>query len=1569
MFRDAILRTKRDELGTCVASRKRKLSELYFATVSIPGTEPLPQQLSYRTAKTYNNDEFAFLQANDIAKQSPTLEESDDRKRLGAPIKSFTETIALEGDLSIEDNGTTSNNGRSLRGTSANAATSAPSPQASKASQTEPQDTVESSLDAIIDATIDQVEIGPTTIDNQPQTQSEVRGNTVNNTLGSARGSPGVNPNRAIPLLSEDTAFLPEPSAKLSEAELGSDRACTVHLPPKEVQERHLREVDQSQENVMRRDRREDEKHPPSGGPPVMTDLASSPSSTVGPYSAATPGHNALSPDTSPGDEILSDVKTGLGDRMESTDVAENSERAAENEHNSLLKSQMEIARLDALGTDPSTPDAQLRFEEAQSMHAPDAVSDDRTRPVVSSNVTSTFGLQDSAELTRDAQEMVENTMDDEDDEVVGVPTPEDEEGVKQSIKGHSLTFGKVSVPKGADWNIQEAGCEGITDADQDPLDKLQSSRKPNMHIDTRSISTGGELSDREFSKLTTSPEQMLTSLARPDGGSVIQTTASPNDLLATTTQKRPRLTTPVVHGPPERMTTRVSSGAIRHKSVSEILGETPRPSALPVERPLPDNEGSADSTSDNPAIEILNSALGVHTPHSSTSRLRLGERREKEKERSKLSTVIFAKPQSLAKVETSDLARPIDHDLEESSQVDKDYLYTLFVAQASSQPPTQPLNTLLASAHKTLTTSNHYIDFHEQQDCRMLKRIYQLQYTNRWSLRQIERSIEPVRPTTHWDVLLGQMKWMRTDFREERKWKMAAAKNVADWCAEWIASNAEDRGILQVRRRPVTDPDQADVVREHAEIVAKVTPLVDKSGMQDLQPMPDLVPSADDDSVCEGMEEDERHHQYLSCAPPSAIFALAPEDVIFDLRSTPASEKILSELPLYEPIRDAPYSELPTSVISPDADWRIPCLPISKFTIGKMVSKQQEPPQKRSRYEYEAEDQGANTDVKESPNDSATGPCAGPMSNSYRLASEQNDVALFNPENKHIRDRIHAGHAFRPPSEYNMPSQSFFECRQSSQWTWTEDDELRRLVKEYSYNWSLISSCLSTPSLFSSGAERRTPWECFERWVGLEGLPADMSKTQYFRAYHARLEAAQRTLVTQQQVAQQQQGNNPAQPPVRRRTAQPVRVERRKNNKHLALMDAMRKLAKKRETSIQKQQHAAGLAALRKANEATQPRAPVHTPQDFSRLKYDRECKMQERADAYRQQVLAQQRAALAQRAAQQSNQQHALPNGAILSGRNGTPGTANAASPRIGSALPNGTFQAGMPSQARQHPTLQAMPNSAQQNGSLPGAAQMGIKGMPQAQMQPNASGQQRLPTPQLGPENMRVFLEANRLQHEQQRFLQQRQQQQHQPGQSGPSSSPTMGSLNGVPPSNPAMLAALQAANGVASPSTNGMPSSTSGPSASPRLAQATQPQSLSSGVVPAINTISNQIKARHPQLSSEQINKMTTDSLKQYQMSQAAMSAAAGGAANTNGSLQPSMQQQAMMNGVGGSVQNAQAYAQYMRQQQANQQSRGGGPGVNGVRPPSRSTTPQRSGSVQAGQVQSPRAPQAQMAGGV
>lgn len=1105
-----------------------------------------------------------------LSRHPDILRSSEHGDALSGSIRSLTESKAPEPSLSIGDNGIEGNNSRSTRSNPVDAVPEATTVQISKASQTEPQDAVSSSLDAIVDATIDHVGLAPEAADSPHQPQGEPQDPGTRDNPPEIRG---IIPNQAILVSSEDTGCLSEPSARFLEAELGSSRASTVQLPPKEVQERHLREVVQSDRNAMRRDRREDEKHPPSAGLPVMTDPGSSPSSTVGPYSTTTPGLNGASSDTSNGDDVLPDIKHDHGERPEPNRKIDDPEGAAERNHDSLLRSQMEIARLNALGTHPSTPDAQLRLEEAQSRQASDIASDSRA-PASYSAKTGSCGVGEPAELTKRAEEVVQDTMDDEDDEVVGVPTPEDEEGFGPPVKSQSVTFGKTDISDISTCPTRETGVEPDRDENKDPLIKLVSNPRPDIHINTGiTIGKHGH-PDLHSERSTADLEDVPMDLARLEGESVIQSTASPNDLMATTTSRRQTLTTPATQSPPERMTTRVSSGAIRHKSVSEILGETPRPSLAQSDRSAMNDGKPGDPVKEVSEVEASSFDHDIQFSPSSSSRLRLWQRKEREKERSKLSTVVFAKPLLSLKTSTVDISQANDDRFENASHADKDYLYTLFVAQASSQPRTQPLNTLLASAHKALTTSNHYVDFHEQQDCRILKRIYQLQFSNRWSLRQIERSTEPLRPTTHWDVLLGQAKWMRTDFKEERKWKITAAKNLADWCAEWSASKPEDRILLQVRRRPLIRQAQSDPVRHAPAMVDGDVAQVEASDLPDSQPTPDLVSSAEVESLSDGLDDEERHHQYFGIAPPAAIFSLPPEDVTFGLRKTPATDKILSELPLYEPTRDAPPSELPTSEISPDAAWKTPCLPISKFTFGRMVAMPQEPPRKRSRYEYEAEDERLTMDTPVSMED-LTIQISGPrQSRTYDLPPEEKDVALFNSENKHIRDRIHAGHAFRPPSEYSMPSQSFFECRQSSQWTWNEDDELRKLVKEYSYNWSLISSCVSSPSLFFSGAERRTPWECFERWVGLEGLPADMSKTQYFRAYHARLEAAQRTLIAQQQAAQQQQGNNPGQPPIRKRGAQPVRVERRKSNKYLALIDAMRKLAKKRESAVQKQQH-----------------------------------------------------------------------------------------------------------------------------------------------------------------------------------------------------------------------------------------------------------------------------------------------------------------------------------------------------------------------------------------------------------
>lgn len=591
------------------------------------------------------------------------------------------------------------------------------------------------------------------------------------------------------------------------------------------------------------------------------------------------------------------------------------------------------------------------------------------------------------------------------------------------------------------------------------------------------------------------------------------------------------------VQSPPERMMTRVSSGAIRHKSVSEILGETPR--SVIGDKILHERAYNEYRREDN-GIQSPRSASANVAPDPTAFKQGLTEL--KGKDRSKLSTVVFARQQP------SNASRYLDSQLRYADSLEthlqkKDYFLPLFTLQAASPPHSRPLHSLITSAHKTLSTSNHYTDFHERQNCRILERIFQLQVGDRWSLRQKKRSFEPERPTTHWDVLISHMKWMRTDFREERKWKIAAAKSLADFCAEWVRSSVKVRTGLQIRIRN----SRASAEERMASA-----------------PTPDLLPPTEDDSsVSTGYDSPRLELTHGNA--PAALFSLGSEIICFGVDKTPVSEKLLLELPLYNPSLGYEDAAVQGRSIEPDVSWRTPLIPLSKFAQGKLISHEQGPPRKKSRYNYD--------DYDTSGSETTNRLLASMEQGGDVMEPEQEDVALFNLEHKHTRDRIHAGHAFRPPTEYLMPSQSFFETRHSSLWTNSEDDELRRLVREFAYNWSLISSCLSSPSRYTSEAERRTPWECFERWVNLEGLPAEMSKTQYFKAYQSRLQAAQKTIETQQAM-QQNQGNSTALLNSRlRKTTQPCQIERKKSNRHIHIVDAMRKLAKKREATVQKQQ------------------------------------------------------------------------------------------------------------------------------------------------------------------------------------------------------------------------------------------------------------------------------------------------------------------------------------------------------------------------------------------------------------
>lgn len=1038
----------------------------------------------------------------------------------------------------------------------------------SKGSQTDlPADSADV-LNEIVDETVENATRAQMETPDDAIPPEDMENDRIRTVVESRPNSPGVDPRKAMPISAEDAAGLDEPLVDGLGSHDTIHKAATVHLPPKEVQERKLRERERAREQKALATQLSINL-PPNYGSRNAEPL-SSPGSTVDAQSATTPALHDASTDTSPeNDNSRYDVERLDKDEVHTPpELKPTPEEVAEKEeHDRILNAQIEVSRAEILGSSPSAADNQLRMEEAASLNGTTGEA---------SQLDEVGGDNPSGSLTKEASEIVQDAVEDEDEvDVVAAPDDVPMSGIEEpaeTLKGTESKPPEVSDSEAEDGTPVEA-----------------------MDVDATTVKDSFESSEGLESRPVSSSAVQASAEEAPKSSD--ESKGSSSSTPATSTPRRTPSSTAVTPAL-ERMTTRVSSGAIRHKSVSEILGEIPHPNTSSSER------SPVKANTDSGSVENSSSPSRSATPQSPGSRMRSIAEKARERERSKLSTVTFSRRSNKSANDTA----LMPSGPQSSKAAHDDYFKPLFVATAGLDKRGIPsLDSLLATAHKTITTSNAYVPLQEVQDVKVLKRIYQLQTQNKWSLRQPKRSPEPNRPTTQWDVLLQEAKWMRTDFREERKWKIAVARNLAYDCAEWVAAPPEERKEMQVRATPPPIAPEPAAERD-----------VEMGDTDPLHATPDLVPSGESDSPMEDFDEDSNIN-ILETVAPTQIFGLQDDEVVFGLRRSPNADKLLAELPMYGAPLSVPQSDIATSETDPDRYWKRPALPLSKYVEGRMELKSEGPPRKKSRFRYEEEDEDDDEVV------------FGDQGRRPVLAPESTEVALFNPEYKHIRDRIHSSHQFRPPSEYAMPLQSFFETRVASQWTWDEDNELKTLVREYSYNWSLISSMLSSRSVFSSGAERRTPWECFERWIHLEGLPADMQKTHYFRAYTTRIEAANRNVSAQAAAAQQpgNPANGQIQPPSRRRTTTSIRVERRRNQKHLMLVDAMRKLAKKRETSIQKQQQAAGMAALRKANENPNAgqRGLVNTPQDFSRIKHEREEQFKERVLALQQRQEAQRR------------------------------------------------------------------------------------------------------------------------------------------------------------------------------------------------------------------------------------------------------------------------------------------------------------------------------------------------------
>ncbi len=460
-----------------------------------------------------------------------------------------------------------------------------------------------------------------------------------------------------------------------------------------------------------------------------------------------------------------------------------------------------------------------------------------------------------------------------------------------------------------------------------------------------------------------------------------------------------------------------------------------------------------------------------------------------------------------------------------------KHYMQLSFLHQAVQSTYSSNLTNLLRHSAKTLTTSDWMLDFREQHECRILSRIRHLQNENRWSLRQITPSPETPPSRSHLDLLLKDVKWLQTDFREERKLRISVARVLAEWCAEWVLSDPRERSSLR--------------------ITVNVAERFQKLGSYDILAR-QADPASFDRSILPqssiAMDLADTTHKHAELADPVAFFNAAPNVVFLNVDRNLIGEGLLTRLPLFgseDAItpNSAPFLDRPNHGVVSEAVTET-------LRRGMMPS--------------------STTEQDETWSEESDKPPLG-------LPPEDNTCALFHPESRSLRARLNAYWAFRPPTG-SMPSQSFYEARTASQWTWEDDQQLRGLVKEFPSNWGLISDKMSPKTLFPSTIQRRTPWECYERLLGMEGTPADASTRQYLRHFHARLDQARNRYQTNQAAAQQQAQHHaqatgqPIPTFANKRFPSPIRVERKVDRRFLAMLDAARKLARKRETKQQQQ-------------------------------------------------------------------------------------------------------------------------------------------------------------------------------------------------------------------------------------------------------------------------------------------------------------------------------------------------------------------------------------------------------------
>ncbi|GHJ89496.1 hypothetical protein NliqN6_5898 [Naganishia liquefaciens] len=775
------------------------------------------------------------------------------------------------------------------------------------------------------------------------------------------------------------------------------------------------------------------------------------------------------------------------------------------------------------------------------------------------------------------------------------------------------------------------------------------------------------------------------------------------------------------------------------------------------------------------------------------------------------------------------------------------------------------PVSRAMKKTNKCVTSRDWQTAYEEIKYLRAMERIEQLKTENAWSFRQMKRFKGPVMGKVHWDYVLDEMRWMATDFKEERRWKLAAAYEMALWCQDWHLASETERAQMSVGGRPwggqsvktkhlapsstdedeqmkttstLDDREQVDeVVEEMEEREAEVAAVEKELGKESVvegafkkESLPtDSADGKDGDDDADGEEDDgedavgeeEVEEAFVEDAPDAMDVDPAEPTLPAGLK-TDATDATLagaeSELPpdddearraqfearvpmLRKPILDVDRTSLGVDVAavlqeatSLDDTIEVPSEVglVDIFPDLAVFGPPAAPSE--GKFEKRLDEAGSGsrmahvsrlfdlrpvmlTALSPSRNRAPDGrwtDAVGPM---YDVEEDLNDSSLDDPQISMDIFRAHKVKGHGTDGKILEPEPPKYPEQRLAALVWEDQDDevLLRAAKDYDYNWRLVADVVNSARVYVS-TEKRTPWDCFDRWAVKIGYPS--KRLQALAAANAAATAAANAAATAAANAASQstlpdgsanpaagpsaalpaagavnpsisglkaedgQAEGPSSPGGSNKkdmAAKPAKTTKYEGSKKkvraTVLRDSIRRIQKRREANKAKQNVGRAVVIVHESHLPYLEKRGVLSPQELGEMAYQQ---MIQRAEQARQ--LQQQQARLRQLSAQ-AQQGGPAPAGAATSvpGPNGQmiPGQTQPIRPGPPPSTPGAAQQLAF-SQAQQQLMAQAL-QQQQQLQQNPG-------GMPRPPMNQNLTALQNAHRAGLAQANMRLQLPQN-------------------------------------------------------------------------------------------------------------------------------------------------------------------------------------------------------------------------------